>query len=61
MFLGRTWITDVIQSYGHVKTKFTTIPETIAEEVANATYNYLLNALGLEVSLCQYMQPEMRL
>ena len=53
MFLGRTWITDIIQSYGHVKNKLTAIPETIGEEVANATYLYLLNALGVEVSPCQ--------
>ena len=50
VFLGRTWITDVIQSYGHVKTKFTAIPETLEEEFANATYLYFVNALGLQVS-----------
>lgn len=69
VFLGRTWITDVIQSYGHVKTKFTAIPETLEEEFANATYLYFVNALGLQVipshpcvtqSLCLCKHPSLK-
>jgi hypothetical protein len=48
IWLGRTWITDPVGNYAKYPTKATAVPQTIYNDIANATLHYVLNAIGLE-------------